>query len=111
MMQTQRIVDMAPGLESTPVMAAVVPQRSARRATARRASSRRATARQHKDHIDGRIFEYVKDHPQSTTGDLAKGLNANRDTIAAEVSHMVRAGEITKDCGQVAIVTTLSAIM
>src|ERR1700685_3629602 len=94
-MQTQRIVDVARGPESTPVMAAVVPQRSARRATARRASNRRATARQHKGHIDGRIFEYVKNHPQSNTRDMAKGLNANRDTIAAEVSHMVRAGEIT----------------
>jgi predicted transcriptional regulator len=91
-------------------MTAAVPQRSARRATARRASNRRATAREHKGHIDGRIFEYVKDHPHSTAGDMAKGLNANRDTIAAEVSHMVRAGEITKDRGQAAIATTLSAI-
>jgi predicted transcriptional regulator len=110
-MQTQRIVDIAPGRESTPVMAAAVPQRSARRATARRASSRRATARQHKGDIDGRIFEYVKDHPQSTTGDMAKRLNANRDAIAAKVSHMVKSGEITKDCGQVAIATTVSAIV
>ena len=73
------------------------PQRSTRRATARRASNRRATARQHKDDIDGRIADYVKEHPQSTTGDMAKGLNADRDTIAAEVSHMVRAGELTKE--------------
>jgi len=77
--------------------AVVPPQRSTRRATARRASDRRATARQHKDDIDGRIVEYVKEHPQSTTGDMAKGLNANRDTIAAEVSHMVRAGGLTKE--------------
>jgi capsid protein len=77
--------------------AVVAPQRSTRRATARRASNRRATARQHQDDIDGRIVEYVKGHPHSTTGDMAKGLNANRDTIAAEVSHMVRAGELTKE--------------
>jgi len=109
-MQTQRIVDTAPRPGSTPVMTAAVPQRSARRATARRASDRRATAREHKGDIDGRILEYVKDHPQSTTGDMAKGLNASRDTIAAELSHMVRAGEITKDCGHVAIPTTLPAI-
>jgi hypothetical protein len=95
-MKTQRIVNGASRPESTFVMAPVVPQRSARRATARRASNRRATARQRKDHIERRIFEYVKDHPQSTTGDMAKGLNANRGTIAAEVSHMVRAGEITR---------------
>src|ERR1700727_541964 len=53
--------------------AVVAPQRSTRRATARRASSRRATARQHKDDIDGRIVEYVKEHPQSTTGVMHKG--------------------------------------
>jgi hypothetical protein len=74
-----------------------VPQRSTRRATARRASNRRATARQHKDDLDGRIVEYLKDHPQSTTGDIAKGLNANRDTIAAGLSHIARASDITRD--------------
>ncbi len=95
-MQRQPIVDGALPPEPTLLMPAVAPRRSARRATARRASNRRATARERKDHIAGRIFDYVKEHPQSTTGDMAKGLNANRGTIAAEVSHMVRAGEITK---------------
>jgi hypothetical protein len=99
-MQTQRTVDGAPTPlwpESTLVTASVVPQRSARRATARRASNRRATARQRKDDIEGRIIEYLKDRPQSTTGDIAKGLNANRGTIAAGLSHLVRASRITRD--------------
>jgi hypothetical protein len=91
-MQTQS----TPPPGSTLGTPAVVPQRSTRRATACRASNRRATARQHKDDIDGRIFADVKEHPQSTTGDMAKRLNANRDTIAAEISHMVRAGDLTK---------------
>ena len=95
-MQTAPTVDGAPPPEPTPHTPAVVPQRSTRRATARRASDRRATARQYKDDIDGRIIGYVKEHPQGTTGDMAKGLNANRDTIAAEVSNMVRSGELTK---------------
>ena len=82
-MTTQRTVDGAP-------------QRSARRATARRASSRRATARERKDDVEGRIVEYLKDHDQSTTGDIAKALNANRDTIAAGLSHIARAGDTTK---------------
>jgi hypothetical protein len=73
-----------------------VPQRSARRATARRASDRRATARQRKDDVEGRIVDYLEDHPQSTTGDIAKGLNANRDTIAAGLSHIARATDATK---------------
>jgi predicted ArsR family transcriptional regulator len=75
-----------------------VPQRSARRATARRASDRRATARQHKADADveGRIVEYLKDHPQSTTGDIAKGLNVKRGAIAACLSRIVRASDVTK---------------
>jgi hypothetical protein len=99
-MQTQRTVDGAAtprSPDTTPVAFPVVPQRSARRATARRASSRRAMARQHKDDVDGRIVEYLKDHPQSTTGDIAKGLNANRDTIAAGLSHIARASGIARD--------------
>jgi hypothetical protein len=99
-METQRTIDGAPtprSPDSTRVTFPVVPQRSTRRATARRASSRRAMARQHKDDVDGRIVEYLKDHPQSTTGDIAKGLNANRDTIAAGVSHIARASNVTKD--------------
>jgi predicted transcriptional regulator len=74
----------------------VVPQRSARRATARRASIRRATARQRKDDVERRIIEYLQARPKSTTGDMAKAFNANRGTIAAAVSHMVRASQITK---------------
>jgi hypothetical protein len=98
-MQTQRTVDGALTPESpdpTPARLPVVPQRSARRATARRASNRRATARQHKDDVERRIVEYLTDHPQSTTGDIAKGLNANRATIAAGLSHIARASDATE---------------
>ena len=82
---------------STLVPAKVVPQRSARRATARRASSRRATARLHKDDIKERVSDYLNDHPLCTTGDLAKGLNIDRDKVAAARSHIANAGETTKD--------------
>ena len=95
-MQTQRTVDEAPTPESTLATLLAVPQRSARRATARRASSRRTTARQRKDDVEGRIIEYVKDHPHSTIGDIAKGLNVNRGAIAAGRSHIGRAGDISK---------------
>jgi len=94
-MQTQRTVDGTPSPDSTFVAPPLVPRRSARRATARRASDRRATARQRKDDVEGRIAAYLKDHPQSTTGDIAKGLNAKRVTIAAGRSHIARAGDIT----------------
>jgi hypothetical protein len=95
-MQTQRTIDGARTPVSTLVTSPVVPQRSARRATARRASIRRASARRHKDDVERRIIEFLKHRPKSTTGDIAKALNANRGTIAAGISHMVRATEITK---------------
>jgi hypothetical protein len=98
-MTTQRTVDGAPtpqSPDSTFVTVPAVPRRSVRRATARRASSRRATARERKDDVEGRIIEYLKDHPQSTTGDIAKALNANRDTVAAGRSHIASASDITK---------------
>ena len=82
---------------STLVTAPVVPPRSARRATARRASNRRATARLHKDDIEERVSEYLNEHPLSTTGDLAKGLNANRAKVAAARSHIANAGGTAKD--------------
>lgn len=94
-MRPQRF-DEAPTSESTLATSPLVPRRSARRATARRASTRRATARQRKGDIEGRIVDYLNHHPQSTTGDIAKGLNADRGTIAAGVSHLVRASEISK---------------
>jgi hypothetical protein len=99
-MQTQRTVDEASTPQppdSTFATLPAVPRRSARRATARRASSRRAIARQRKDDVEGRIVEYLKDHPQSTAGDIAKGLNANRGTVAAGLSHISRARDGAKD--------------
>ena len=82
---------------STLVTAPVVPKRSARRATARRASNRRATARLHTEDIEERVSDYLNAHPRSTTGDLAKGLNADRGKVAAARSHVANAGETARD--------------
>jgi hypothetical protein len=93
-MQTQRTVDGAPtppAPDPKHVTRPAVSPRSSRRATARRASNRRATARLRKADIDGRIIDFMKDHPQSTTGAIAKGLNTDRGVIAAGRSHIARA--------------------
>jgi hypothetical protein len=95
-MQTQRTVDEALTPDSTFATSTAVPQRSARRATARRASSRRATARVRKDDVEGRIDQYVQHHPHSTIGDIAKGLNVDRGTIAAGRANIVRANDVSK---------------
>ena len=97
-METQRTVTGAPtpaSPDATHDAPPAVPARSARRATARRASSRRATARRRKADLDARIIDFMKDHPQSTTGAIAKGLNADRGVIAAGRSHIARAGKTT----------------
>ena len=75
---------------------AAAPKRSTRRATARRASTRRAAGRRRQSDVAARIIDFLKDHPNSTAGDVAKGLNANRNTIATRLSQMVNAGEIKK---------------
>jgi hypothetical protein len=69
----------------------VASPRSVRRATARRASNRRATARLRKADVDALIIDFMKAHPQSTTGAIAKGLNADRSVIAAGRSHIAQA--------------------
>jgi hypothetical protein len=91
-MNAQHTIDGARALGT----AGTVPERSVRRATARRASARRATARRHKGDVEGRVVEYLVEHPQSTIGDMAKGLDADRDTIAARVAHTVISGGVTK---------------
>jgi hypothetical protein len=73
-----------------------VPRRSLRRATSRRASERRATAHQYDEDVEGRVIEYLEEHPQSTTGALAKGLDADRGAISAGVAHLLRTSRIAK---------------
>lgn len=75
---------------------ATVPKRSTRRATARRASTRRAAGRRRQSDVQARIISFLTDHPNSTAGDVAKALNANRNTTATRLSQMVKTGEIKK---------------
>jgi predicted transcriptional regulator len=72
------------------------PARANRRATARRASARRATARQRQGDVKAQIIKYLDAHPASTAGDIAKGLNANRNTVSTRLSQMAKTGDIKK---------------
>src|SRR6266496_541784 len=71
-------------------------QRAVRRSTARRASTRRATARSRQGDTKAAITEYLKKHPGSTAGDLAKGLNLQRNSVSTRLTQMAKAGEIKK---------------
>jgi hypothetical protein len=72
------------------------PTRSVRRATARRASHRRATARSHQSHTEARIIDFVAQHPGSTVGDLARGLNLDPTCVSVRLARLEHTGEITK---------------
>lgn len=73
-----------------------VPKRSTRRATARRASAKRARGRSLQRDLATEIVDYLEAHPGSTAGDVAKGIDANRNSIATKLSQMTKAGSITK---------------
>jgi hypothetical protein len=76
--------------------AAAPPARSVRRATARRASNRRATARSRQADTEAGIIAFLLQHPGSTTGDLARGLNLTPEQVSTHLIKLARAGEITK---------------
>jgi MarR family len=74
----------------------VAAARSVRRATARRASRRRATARGRQVDPAATVIDFLAHHPGSTTGDLAKGLNLNRQSVSIRLTQLAKAGEIKK---------------
>jgi len=76
--------------------AAASPARSVRRSTARRASTRRAAARSRQHGTTARIIEFLTGHPQSTAGDLAKGLNVDPETVSTCLNKLTKAGDIKK---------------
>jgi predicted transcriptional regulator len=74
----------------------LAPARSVRRATARRASKRRATARSRQGDTEASIVDFLAEHPGSTAGDLAKGLNLDRGSVSPRLTQLAKAGAITK---------------
>jgi len=76
--------------------AATAPARSVRRATARRASNRRATARNRQGDTKASIIDFLAEHPGSTAGDLAKGLNLNPGSVSTRLTQLAKSGEIKK---------------
>jgi CRP-like cAMP-binding protein len=76
--------------------AAGVPARSLRRATARRASRRRAATRSRKLDTKASIVEFLSEHPGSTAGEVAKGLDLNRASVSTRLTQLAKLGEIRK---------------
>jgi hypothetical protein len=75
---------------------AAAPARSRRRATARRASNRRATARSRQSDAEASIIDFLTQHPGSTVGDLAKGLNLDPESVSTRLTQLAKTGEIKK---------------
>ena len=76
--------------------AAQVPARSLRRATARRASRRRAVVRSRQLDTKATIIAFLAEHPGSTAGEVAKGLDLNRASVSNRLSALAKLGEIRK---------------
>ena len=72
------------------------PARSGRRATARRASNRRAIARRRQGDIEASIINFLAQHPESTVGDLAKGLNLDPGNVSTRLNQLATVGEIKR---------------
>ena len=72
------------------------PGRAPRRATARRASARRATARSRQGDTKAKIIAFLSKHPARTAGDVARGLDLNRNSVSTRLASMAKAGEIAK---------------
>jgi predicted HTH transcriptional regulator len=43
-----------------------------------------------------KVIEYVRAHPASTAGDVAKALRLNRNSIATRLAQLVKSGELSK---------------
>jgi hypothetical protein len=72
------------------------PARSVRRATARRASRRRAIARSRQGDPEAAVIAFLVQHPGSTTGGVAKGLNLSCGSVSTRLTQLANAGEIKK---------------
>src|SRR5436305_15234652 len=88
-----RVEIRAEGSERSPE---ATPARSVRRATARRASNRRATARNRQGDSNASILDYLAQHPGSTAGDLAKGLNLDPRNVATRLTQLAKASKINR---------------
>jgi hypothetical protein len=75
---------------------AAAPARSVRRATARRASNRRSTARNRQGDTEASVIDFLAQHPGSTAGDLAKGLNLNPGSVSSRLTQLAKTGQIKK---------------
>jgi hypothetical protein len=80
----------------TAVPAVPKPKRAVRRGSAARASNRRHVARDLKVDPAERIVDFLKQHPGSTIGAVAKGLDGNRSTVASQMGKLEKRGEILK---------------
>jgi uncharacterized membrane protein len=94
------VVDAEPQIKESLVnhgdAVAAAPARSVRRATARRASNRRATARNRQGDTEASVIDFLAQHPGSTAGDLAKGLNLAPGSVSARLTQLAKTGEIKR---------------
>jgi cell division septum initiation protein DivIVA len=69
-----------------------------RRATTAQSRNGSPAARKPRQRRDVRtaVVDYIRAHPGSTAGDVAKALKLNRNSIATRLAQLAKAGDLTK---------------
>lgn len=86
--------DDLPELDADGVL--IKPKRAKRIEKASRARKRRAAVKPLKRNLQEDVIAHLAKHPGSTAGDVARALDANRNTIATKLSQLVKTGDLTK---------------
>jgi CRP-like cAMP-binding protein len=62
----------------------------------RRRGARSATRRRRRGESRELVIDYVRSHPGSTAGDVAKALGLNRNSVATRLAQLGKSGELVK---------------
>lgn len=74
----------------------VTPSRFRSLGTTRNRAAREQPTRNHQGDTQLGIIDYLAQHPASTAGDLAKGLNLNPGNVSTHLTQLAKVGEIKK---------------
>ncbi len=63
---------------------------------ASRARKRRAEIKPLRRDLLAEVVDFLRTHPGSTAGDIARGLDANASTVSAKIKHLTQIGQVVK---------------
>lgn len=63
---------------------------------ASRARRRRAEIKPLRRDLVAEVLDFLRAHPGSTAGDIARGLDASPSTVSAKIKHLAQVGQVVK---------------